>query len=110
MLAVVIESGLDLLPRQLLMLFRHAINAANIAVRLHDQVNSDAGMSDARIAAGYARCFSNRCVGHAVVARQCHIKSPIKNSVNNVEPLTGDWIVVNHIQPIAVLLPEIERF
>jgi hypothetical protein len=55
-------------------------------------------MPDARIAAEDARCFPNCCVGHAVVARQCHIMSPFeKPSVSSVVPLTGDWIVAGRI-------------
>ncbi len=107
----VIDQGrINLLSCQLLILFRNAINAADIAICLHDQADSDARMPDAWIAAGYARCFPNCCIGHTIVAWKCHVNPPIeKPSVTSVSPLTVDWIVVNHIQPIAVLLPGIER-
>lgn len=51
MLAVEIKGSLDLFPRQLFILFRDAINAADIAVRLHDQAHGDAGM---------AKCMDSR--------------------------------------------------
>ncbi len=54
----VIDQGrINLLSCQLLILFRNAINAASIAIRFHDQANSDARMPDAWIAAGLRPVF-----------------------------------------------------